>query len=152
MKILVTGATGKIGNRFVPRLLQHHHDVRILVRDENKVERLKNLGAEVVIGDLLQRTTLPNALQNVDTVIHLAAFFRGATDEQAKAVNFDGALALAHAALDAGAQRFVFASTNLVYGQGPNRPALEDDPAQPTLAYPATKIAAEQALRELAEE
>ncbi len=152
MKILVTGATGKIGSRLVPRLLQRGHHVHILVRDEKKVEPLKNLGAEPVIGDLLQSTTLPDAVQNMDAVVHLAAFFRGATDEQAKAVNLDGTLALGHAAVEARAQRFVFASTNLVYGQGYTRPALEDDPVQPMHTYPATKAAAEQALRELAEQ
>ena len=118
MKILVTGATGKIGSRFVPRLLQRGHNVRILARDEKKAELLKQLGAEIVVGDLLHPPTLPNAVQNMDAVIHLGAFFRGATDEQAKAVNLDGTLALAHAALKAGIQHFVFASTNLVYGQG----------------------------------
>ena len=152
MKILVTGATGKIGSRVVPRLLQHDHAVHILVRDEKKVERLKNLGAEVEIGDLLQPTTLPNAVQNMDVVIHLAAFFRGATEEQAKAVNLDGTLALANAALKAGVQRIIFASTSFVYGKGDNKPALEVDRVQSTLAYPASKVAAEHALQELAEE
>jgi nucleoside-diphosphate-sugar epimerase len=136
----------------VPKLLQHDHHVRILVRDENKVEPQKNLDAEVAVGDLLQPATLPKAVQNIETVIHLAAFFRGATDEQAQAVNLDGTLALAQAAHASGVQRFVFASTNLVYGQGNNRPALEDDPVQATRAYPATKIAAEQALRDFSEQ
>jgi nucleoside-diphosphate-sugar epimerase len=56
---------------------------------------------------------------------------------------------LARAALAAGARRFVFASTNLVYGHGRGRPAREGDPPAPAHAYPPAKAAAEDALREL---
>jgi nucleoside-diphosphate-sugar epimerase len=149
MKILVTGATGKVGSRFVPRLLQLGHSVYILIRDNKKAELLKNLGAEVVIGDLSQPSSLPNAVENKDAVVHLAAFFRGATDQQAKEVNLDGAVAIANAALKAKVKRFVFASTSNIYGQGHDRPASENDPVQPIHAYPATKLAAEKALQEL---
>lgn len=40
MKILVTGATGKIGSRFDPRMLAKVYDVRVLVRDAAKASRL----------------------------------------------------------------------------------------------------------------
>jgi uncharacterized protein YbjT (DUF2867 family) len=40
MRILVTGATGKVGSRFVPRMLAKGHDVRILVRDAAKATTL----------------------------------------------------------------------------------------------------------------
>jgi nucleoside-diphosphate-sugar epimerase len=149
MKILVTGATGKVGSRFVPRLLQRGHSVHILLRDSKKSEYLKNMGAEVIIGDLSHPPSLPAAVENKDAVVHLAAFFRGATDQQAKEVNLDGAAALANAALDANVKRFVFASTSRIYGPGHNRPASENDPAQPIGAYPATKFAAEKALEEI---
>ena len=149
MKILVTGATGKVGSRFVPRLLQLGHSVSILIRDDKKAESLKNLGAEVVIGDLSQPSSLPNAVENKDAVVHLAAFFRGATDQQAKEVNLDGTVAIANAAIKAKVKRFVFASTGRIYGQGHDRPASEIDPVQPIGAYPVTKLSAEKTLEEL---
>jgi nucleoside-diphosphate-sugar epimerase len=53
-------------------------------------------------------------------------------------------------ALRAGTRRFVFASTNLVYGAGRGRPAREtDEPAPHGIAYPRSKAAAEEALLEL---
>ncbi len=149
MRMLITGATGRVGSRFTPRALQRGRTVRILVRRSDHAEHLRRLGAEVVEGDLAQPETLARAVAGMDAVVHLAAFFRGATEEQTRAVNTDGTLALAHAAMQAGVPRFVFVSTNLVYGSGQNRLAREDDPLQPVRAYPESKAAAEQALMEL---
>jgi nucleoside-diphosphate-sugar epimerase len=149
MSILITGATGKVGSRFAPRLLGRGDAVRVLVRQAERAEFLRQRGAEVVIGDLLQPDTLAQAVAGVEAIVHLAAFFRGATPEEAQATNQDGTLALAQAALEAGVPRFVFVSTNLVYGPGQGRPAREDDTPQPVQAYPESKAAAEGALLQL---
>lgn len=50
--VLVTGATGRVGSRFVPRLLQRENTVRILVRQAEQAEPFRKLGAEVIVGDL----------------------------------------------------------------------------------------------------
>lgn len=63
MKILVTGATGKVGSRFVPRLLAKGYEVNILVRDEAKAAALAALGAKVIVGDLSDEATLVPAVQ-----------------------------------------------------------------------------------------
>jgi nucleoside-diphosphate-sugar epimerase len=147
MKTLVTGGTGRVGRRFVPRLLDHGTDVRVLARDAGRAEPLRARGAEVVLGDLRDADAVARAVAGVDAVVHLAAAFRGVPDEEAVAVNCDAAAALAAAAGRAGAGRFVLASTNLVYGPGRGRPAVEDDPPAPAGAYPESKAAAEDALR-----
>jgi nucleoside-diphosphate-sugar epimerase len=154
MTVLVTGATGRIGSRFVPRLLDHPEQVRILVRDAERAESLRRLGAELVVGDLRDAGALERAVDGVDAVVHLGvvltALARGASEEEAAAVNRTATVELARAALQAGVPRFVFASTNLIYGPGRGRPAREDDQPQPAShVYPATKAAAEQALGEL---
>jgi nucleoside-diphosphate-sugar epimerase len=153
-KILVTGATGKVGSRFVPRLLAKGYDVRILVRDAAKASALAELGAKVVVGDLYSTDTLPAAVAGIDAVVHLAALFRTFTDNEGiKKTNHAGAVALANAAMAAGVKRFVFVSTGTVYGSGYRHPAREDDPVDinDPRAYPASKIAAEQALISLHE-
>ncbi len=149
MRVLITGATGRVGSRFAPRLLQRGDSVRVLARQAERAEFLRQQGAEVAIGDLLQPETLAQAVAGVEAVVHLAAFFRGATPEENQAINQDGTLALAQAALRAGVPRFVFVSTNLVYGPGRGRPAREDDSPRPTHAYPESKEAAERSLLEL---
>ena len=148
MRILITGATGRVGSRFAPRVMQRGHTARLLVRQPEQVEHLRRLGAEVAQGDLGQPETLAAAVTGVDAVVHLAAFFRGASEAQARAVNTSGTLALADAAIRVDVPRFVFVSTNLVYGPGRGRPAREDDAPRPMHAYPQSKVAAEEALTE----
>jgi nucleoside-diphosphate-sugar epimerase len=144
-----TGATGRVGSRLVPRLLLRGDSVRVLVRNPDRAAALKEHGAEIIEGDLLNPETLTQGVINTDAVIHLAAFFRGATPEESQTVNLKGTLALARASLDAGVPRFIFASTNLVYGPGNGELFKEDDPVQPSTPYPMTKADAEQALMEL---
>lgn len=152
MKIFVTGATGKVGSRFVPYLLNNGHDVRVLVRSAERALTLKEQGAEVVLGDLVDNDNLAEAIRGVDAVVHIAAQFRGGISEEvARSVNLDATISLAKAALDVGVTRFVFTSTGNVYrGIDVNRPCREDDILVPaTEIYPKTKVAAEEALLKL---
>src|ERR1700761_6067765 len=149
MKILVTGATGKVGSRFVPRLLAKGHEVVILVRDAAKASALAELGARIVTGDLFNPDTLPPAVEGIDAVIHLAALFRTFTDNEGIIkTNHEGTVALANASIAAGVKRFIFVSTGNVYSSGYKHPAKEDDIVNinDARAYSSSKIAAEQEL------
>ncbi|MGD6752120.1 NAD-dependent epimerase/dehydratase family protein [Streptomyces sp. BH105] len=153
MLTLVTGATGQVGRRFVPRLLQgapQGDRVRVLVRDEARGERFAELGAEVVVGDLRDVDALGKATAGVDSVVNVAAAFRGVPDEEAQAVNRDAAIELGRAAVASGVRRFVQVSTGLAYGAGRGRPLVEDDETRPGGhlwgAYPQSKWEAERAL------
>ncbi|NBD23028.1 NAD-dependent epimerase/dehydratase family protein [Paenibacillus glycinis] len=150
MNIFVTGATGKVGSRFVPRMLQRGHHVKLLVRDAAKADWLHQQGAEVLEGDLLQPDDYVDALRGTDVVVHLAAQFRGADENTASIANIDGSIALAQAALEADVPRFIFSSTNHVYGSGEHsRPSREDDELKPAFPYPQSKADAEAALLRL---
>lgn len=155
MTTLVTGATGRLGSRFVPRLLdRREEEIRVLVRDAERAAHLSRRGLDVVVGDLRDAETLKRVTDGVDAIVHLGAVLTalasGATDEETAAVNKDAAVQLAHAALRADTTRFVFASTNLVYGPGRGRPAREEDELRGGgHVYPASKVAAEKALYEL---
>jgi nucleoside-diphosphate-sugar epimerase len=150
MITLVTGATGRVGSRFVPRLLADAAQTRLLVRDASAVEGLRQRGAEVVEGDLRDPEAVRRAVKGVDRVVHLAAAFRGVADQEvATAINQAATIDLARASLAGDTGRFVFASTTLVYGHGRGRPAHESDPLAPAHSYPKAKAAAEETLREL---
>lgn len=146
MRILVTGATGKVGSRLTKRLAERGDQVRALVRDPARAAGLREARVEITAGDLLDRDALEAAVRGVDVVVHCAAFFRGATPEQAHAVNDLGTRHLASAARAASVKRFVFTSTGLVYGSNGGRLAREDDPCAPTVAYPESKLSAERFL------
>jgi nucleoside-diphosphate-sugar epimerase len=115
MTTLVTGVSGRLGSRFVPRLLAEGEHTRVLVRDAEAGEQLRERGTEVVEGDLRDPAAVRRAVDGVDSVVHLAAAFRGVAEEEVVAVN-QAAVHVAPAATAAGVSRFVFASTNLVYG------------------------------------
>lgn len=146
MKILVTGATGKVGSRLSKRLAARGDQVRALVRDTARAADLREAGIELAEGDLLNVDSLAAAVRGVDAVVHCAAFFRGATPEQAHEVNDIGTQNLAYAARVASVKRFVFTSTGLVYGPTAGRLSREDDACAPIAAYPVSKLAAERFL------
>jgi nucleoside-diphosphate-sugar epimerase len=145
MQILITGATGKVGSRLTQRLADRGHHVRALVRDSRRAA-FRGADIELVQGDLLDAASLTAAVRGVDAIVHCAAFFRGATPEQATAVNDLGTQRLAHAARTASVRRFLFTSTGLVYGSTGGRLVSEDAACAPTDAYPVSKLAAERFL------
>src|SRR5689334_17834694 len=71
MKILVTGATGRVGHYLVEQLVEAGHQVRALTRNPAKAHFPD--GVEVVAGDLTNPTTLASALEGV-TGLHLITF------------------------------------------------------------------------------
>jgi uncharacterized protein YbjT (DUF2867 family) len=71
MQVLVTGATGFIGGRLTRRLLSDGHQVRALVRDAGKGEALRQAGAELHQGDLLDAHSLRGAGAGVDVAYYL---------------------------------------------------------------------------------
>jgi uncharacterized protein YbjT (DUF2867 family) len=79
-KVLVTGATGNTGSGLVPALRNAGVDVRALVRDESKAQPLKDVGAEIVVGDLDQPETIAPAVEGVDKIYLLT--WNGPTQAQ----------------------------------------------------------------------
>lgn len=79
--ILVTGATGYIGGRLVPKLLAANYRVRVLVRDKSRLQgRPWIADVEVVEGDVLQPATLGPALAGVCAAYYLIHSMRGNKD------------------------------------------------------------------------
>lgn len=148
--ILVTGATGFVGRHVVAEL--GDQPVRVLVLPDDPERAVLPQRVEVAVGDITQPATLTAALEGVDQVVHLAGLVNGGRGkpETFAAVNGQGARNLALAARRAGVKQLVFTSSVTVYGSV--RDAVETSPLVPTPGYPASKIAAEQALREVAPE
>jgi len=79
--ILVTGATGYVGGRLVPRLLDMGYTVRIMVRDPARLVGRPWLDqVDVVRGDVLKPDTLPAALQGIDAAYYLIHSMSGNND------------------------------------------------------------------------
>lgn len=104
MRVLVTGATGFVGGRLVPALLEAGQDVVTLVRDPDRYDPPD--GVEVRTGDLLDHGTFESALDGVDAVYYLVHSMRAGEDyaerDRRAAHNF------ASAAEDHGIDRVVY--------------------------------------------
>ena len=144
MGILVTGGTGLIGSRLLRRFVNAGIDCRALVRPGKELP----LGAARVDGDLLDPDSLRHAVEGVEAIVHLAAVLRTQKTEDIWQANLDGTRNLIAAAkVHAPRTRVVMASTGLVYDEDASHPGMEDDAVNPKLPYPASKVAAENELR-----
>ena len=110
--ILVTGATGTVGQALVSKLLERGDEVRVLVRDPRKLGRLR-VEVRIALGDLAELAdtrVLRQALRGIDTVIHLAAAIRDQPLAPIEEVNGLATARLLRAAEGSGIGRFVFFS------------------------------------------
>lgn len=71
--ILVTGATGFIGQHLVRSLIEKNHNVRIFVRDEGKARKIFGVKVEYKAGDISEAEKIKESLEGIDLVYHLAA-------------------------------------------------------------------------------
>ena len=144
MTILVTGPSGLVGARLVPRLVEAGLDCRALVRPG----RAAAPAGTTVAGDILDPASLVEAVTGVSAIVHLAAVFRTPDSDLIWRSNLEGTRNLISAArAHAPAVRFIMSSTSNVYDAHGSRPGREDDAAEPRHAYPASKLAAERELR-----
>src|SRR3954462_10868273 len=128
MRVFVAGATGLIGSRVVRLLLEGGHDVCAIARAEEKAERLRALGAGVMVADVYDEELLRGAMATAepDVVMHqltvLPARFaaRDAASQFAEndRMRVDGTRALVEAAAAVGASRVVAQSIAFAYAPG----------------------------------
>jgi nucleoside-diphosphate-sugar epimerase len=143
MRVFLVGASGAIGTRLVPQLIEHGHEVVGTVRSPGNAERVRALGAEPVVLDLLDRRAVRKAVLEAqpEAIVHEATALADATWGRnfdkvfagTNALRTKGTDALLAAAREAGVRRFVaqsFASYRYVREGGPVK--TEDDPLDPT--------------------
>jgi len=110
-KILVVGATGRVGGAAVEQFLETGFEVRALVRRPEKGAHLRSLGAELAVGDATAPDTLELAVRGCSGIFSVlgAGPGRGASED----VEYRGNLNLLSAARSAGIRRFVYSSALL---------------------------------------
>ncbi|KAB1197624.1 MULTISPECIES: NAD(P)H-binding protein [Haloferax] len=104
MRVLVTGATGFVGRRLVPALLDAGHDVVALVRDASRYTGPEEV--EIVEGDLLDSATLAPAMDGVEAAYYLVHSMRSGGDFESR--DRLAARSFVEAADAAGVQRVVY--------------------------------------------
>jgi uncharacterized protein YbjT (DUF2867 family) len=110
--LLLTGATGSIGSRLLPLLLESGEDVRCLVREPRRLGE-RRVDVQIALGDLGEMSDpylLRQALRGVDTVVHLAATIRDQPPKRIEELNGLATVRLLRAAERSGVRRFAFFS------------------------------------------
>lgn len=148
-RVLITGASGFVGQALVNTLSAHGHFVRAAMRQPADIF---SPGVEVVaVSDLTRSVDWWHLLKNVDAVVHLAGIAHADApipDEAYDRVNRLATTELANAAKKSGVRRLIFVSS-IRAQSGPAAPAelTEETPPHPTDAYGRSKLAAEDAVR-----
>ena len=154
-RIFITGSTGFVGSTIVKKLLQENIRLTVAVFAAEGA-RFPAAIKQVVVEPLSKSCDYTAALQDIDTVIHLAARVHVMKEtahdplQEFRKVNVYGMERLARQAAQAGAKRFVFMSTIGVNGDiSGDKPYTEGDVPRPHNPYSVSKYEAELALRQI---
>lgn len=107
MKVLVTGATGYVGGRLVPKLLERGHDVRVIVRDHHRLDDVPwRDSVDIVQGDLVDQAAVARAVEGREVVYYLVHSMSSAGDFEK--IERQVATTMAREARTAGVKRIVY--------------------------------------------
>ena len=154
--MLVTGATGHVGNTLVRELVAQKKQVRAFVLPGEDTTALKDLPVEIVAGDVLDPASLRAAFSGVDVVFHLAGIISimPGPDEVMRKVNVTGTKNVLWAAKEAGVRRLVYTSSIHALQRPPFGVMIDEslpfDPTNPAGEYDRTKAEATLAVLEAA--
>jgi dihydroflavonol-4-reductase len=146
--ILITGATGHIGNVLTRKLVNQGEKVRALIWRGEDTSSIAGLNVERVDGDVLDPESLKTALKGVDKVFHLAGIISimPGSNSTVQRVNVEGTHNILTAAWEAGVKRLVYVSSIHAIRRVPHGVTIDEqlpfDSANPYGAYDRSKAEA----------
>lgn len=146
--ILVTGATGHIGNVLIRELIRTGERVRALVLPGETCQPLEGLEVEIVEGDVLDPESLRKAFSDIRLAFHLAGIISIMPGENriVLRVNVEGTENVLHAARDAGVSRLVYTSSIHAFYRAPQGITIDEslpfDSENPVGVYDRSKAQA----------
>lgn len=156
MSILITGATGFIGNTLLKSL--NHQGCKVSASVRELSELIPKSIKQIPIGNLLPETDWEESLLDVEVVIHLAARVHIKKDKsldplhEFRQTNVLSTLNLARQSVNSGVKRFIFISSIGVNGSHTtNKAFTADDEPNPQNFYTMSKLEAEVGLQKIAE-
>jgi len=157
MNILVTGATGFVGQPLCDRLVSENNIISATIRNVDDKDKLPTEIKPILINSLSD--ALPTEqLANTEVVIYLAARVHQMNDNSPNAldayreINAKAAISLAKQAAEHGVRRFIYLSSIKVNGEGLTDPYSEKDTPNPIDPYGQSKWEGEQGLLKLSQE
>jgi nucleoside-diphosphate-sugar epimerase len=127
-KAFITGATGFIGGRIAEKLwIEYGIKSHCLVRNISNAARLARLPVTMLPGDVLDKTSIEDAMEGCDTVFHCAY---GNTNDSVlnNRINEEGTTNICEIALKKGIKKLIYISSVAVYGRNPPSVVSEETP------------------------
>jgi UDP-glucose 4-epimerase len=148
MRVLITGGAGFIG-RHICQDFQDRAEVRVLDNLRSGFEsNLSGLQCQLIVGSILDRNVVREAMKGVDIVFHLAAMVSVQESVQKPAegaeINTRGTAIVLEEAARARAKKLIFSSSAAIYGDNPTIPKIESIPAEPKSPYATSKYEGER--------
>jgi nucleoside-diphosphate-sugar epimerase len=147
LKALVTGGTGFIGSHLVEALLQRGVQVRCLLRKTSDLKWLKGLPIEMTFGDCSDKTSLREAVKDIDQIFHLAGITKAVKGKTYFEINAFGTENLIRVCLENNPhiQKFLYLSSQAAVGPCRNgNKKKESDPCEPISLYGQSKRLGEE--------
>jgi dihydroflavonol-4-reductase len=155
--ILVTGATGHLGNVLVRELVSRGENVRVLILPGESLKPLQGMLIEVIVGDILDREAVGKAMKGISTVFHLAGVIaiRPGMEAIMHRVNVEGARNVAEIALESGVDRLIHVSSVHAFRREPHGTVINEETPlaldSPLGSYDRTKAEGTRAVLDIVE-
>jgi UDP-glucose 4-epimerase len=156
MRVLITGGAGFIG-RHICQHFQDRAEVRVLDNLRSGFEsNLSRLQCQLIVGSILDRDLVREAMKGVDIVFHLAAMVSVQESVQKPTecaeINTRGTAIVLEEAARARAKKLIFSSSAAIYGDNPTIPKIESMLAEPKSPYATAKYEGERHCRSFTDE
>src|SRR5262249_15914969 len=156
MRILITGGVGFIG-RHIAEHFRNRAEVRVLDNLRCGFKgNLSGLDCQLIVGSILDRDLVREAMKGVDFVFHLAAMVsvQGSIQKpnEYTETNAGGTMIVLEEAARARVNKLIFRSSAAIYGDNPTIPKIESMPAEPKSPYAKSKYEGEEHCRSFADE
>ncbi|MBL0055168.1 MAG: NAD-dependent epimerase/dehydratase family protein [Chitinophagaceae bacterium] len=147
MKVALTGATGHLGAAILPVLAKREHAVKVLLNNSSLQDSDQSI--EIIRGNLFDKESVKQLMQDADLLIHCAAVISVNGDPQGMVhrTNVGGTRMVMETALEAGVKRAVHISSIHAHEQKPSNQLLDEDRAMVSdkaFAYDRSKKAGQE--------